>query len=128
MSNQIVISKGNTSITMPLTRKISYGGISEEKQATMASKKIVTDIIGFRRTVSAEWDWVPAETITALISILRQGGFFSVTYPTPEGTRTDTMSVNFPTLEIFAYRSGVAIWHGVRLDMQTQDVTLYASS
>lgn len=123
MSNQIIIAKGVTSVEMPQVRDISYGGQSEENQATMASGKIVSDIVGFRRTVRAEWDWVPADTIAALNGLLQQGGFFSVTYPTPEGIRTDSMIVPFPTMEIFTFRNGIPIWHHVVLDMSAQEVT-----
>lgn len=127
MDNLITIAKGSTSVTMPRTRDISYGGAVEEKKTQMASGKIVTDIIGFRGTVKAVWDWVPAETIRALNALLRQGGFFDVTHPTPDGEVTEKMTVSFPTMEVFTFRRGMPVWHSVTLDMSTQKVTRYES-
>ena len=122
MANQIIIAKGTQSVTMPLVRSITYSGTSEEVQATMASQQIVTDVVGFRPSVTAEWDWVPADTITALNALLQLGGFFTVTHPTPSGEVTESMIVSFPEFKIFAFRNGVPIWHDVRLTMQAQEV------
>lgn len=126
MNNQITIAKGSASVTMPRVRDITYGGEQVAIEATMASGKTVRDVIGFRPNVRAVWDWVPAETIKALNALLRQGGFFQVTYPTPDGEKTEAMSVPFPTMDVFAYRNGVPMWHNITLTMEAQEVTRYA--
>lgn len=124
--NQIIIAKGTSSVTMPRIRDITYGGEVVAVEATMASGKKVRDIIGFRPNVRAKWDWVPAETIKALNALLRQGGFFQVTYPTPDGEKTESMTVGFPTMDVFAYRGGAPMWHNITLTMEAQEVTRYA--
>lgn len=122
MANQIIIAKNGVSVTMPLTRTLQYGGDPEEITTKMASKKMVSDVIGFRPGVRAEWDWVPAETILALNNLLQQGGFFDVTHPSPDGEKTEKMKVPFPTMKVFTYRNGVPMWHSVTLDMTAQEV------
>lgn len=127
MANQIIIAKGSTSVTMPLVRAITYGGDVVAKEATMASGKVVRDVIGFRPNVRAQWDWVPADTIKALNSLLQQGGFFQVTHPTPDGEKTESMTVPFPSMDVFTYRNGVPMWHNITLTMTAQEVTRYAA-
>lgn len=122
MDNQITIAKGSTSVTMPLVRAITYGGDVVAKETTMASGKVVRDVIGFRPNVRAQWDWVPADTIKALNSLLQQGGFFQVTYPTPDGEKTESMTVPFPSMDVFTYRNGIPMWHNITLTMTAQEV------
>ena len=83
---QITISNGAATITMPRIKKITVGGAEVAKEVTMASGKMVKDVIGHRAVVSAEWDYVPAATMAALINLLRAGGYFTVGYPDPDGT------------------------------------------
>ena len=116
---------GITSVTMPRCRPV-LSLEDESITATMASGKTVRDVIGFRPNVRAVWDWVPAETVKALNALLRQGGFFQVTYPTPDGEKTEAMSVPFPAMDVFAYRNGVPMWHNITLTMEAQEVTRYA--
>ena len=123
MANEIIIAKGGVSVTYaPGAGPSSTGGDVVVKETTMASGKVVRDVIGFRPTVRADWDWVPADTIKALNSLLQQGGFFQVTHPTPDGEKTESMTVPFPNMEVFAYRNGVPIWHNISLTMTAQEV------
>lgn len=123
MSYEIKISKGTASVAMPKTRKVSVGGEEVSTSTTMASGKIVKDIVGYRRIVTAEWDYVPAASITALLGILRQGGFCTVQYTDPEdGETSGVFDIDPPALDIFAYRGGAPIWHNVSLTMTAQEV------
>lgn len=120
---QLTISDGVTTITMPRVKKITVGGQEVANTATMASGKIVKDIIGHRVVVTAVWDYVPAADMAALHTMLRQGGFFTVGYPDPDGTdKSADFSVSYPTTGVFKFVSGVAMWHGVTLTMTAQEV------
>ena len=121
--NQITISNGTTTITMPQIKKIEVGGEEVCNEITMAGGKLVKEMIGFRTVVSAEWDWVPAATMRSLVTLLRGGGYFTVGYPDPDGTyRNGKFSVSIPSIGIFKFKDGVAMWHGVQLDMTAQEV------
>ena len=123
MSYEIKISKGSVSVTMPKIRDISVGGEEVATTTTMASGRTVKDIVGFRRTITAKWDYVPATTITSLLSMLRGGGFYTVSYYDPEdGETSGTFEIDTPTMEVFAYRGGAPIWHNVTLSMTAQGV------
>lgn len=123
MSYEIKISKGSVSVTMPKIRDISVGGEEVSTSTTMASGRVVKDVVGYRRTVTASWDYVPAESITALLGLLRQGGFYTVTYTDPkDGETSGVFDIDPPTLDIFAYRGGAPIWHNVSLTMTAQEV------
>ena len=68
------IYNGNTAIEMP---KIKYSITAEEEseESIMMSGKIVKDILGYRTVISAEWDWVPAGTLAAIVKLIRDGKF-----------------------------------------------------
>ena len=62
-------------IQMPKTKTLEIGGSYEAIETTMASGKVVRDIIGWRTELSATWEWVPAGLLAQLVPIVRQGGF-----------------------------------------------------
>ena len=108
---------------MPRVKKITVGGEEVAKEIQMASGKMIKEVIGHRVTVSAAWDAVPAETMAALHTMLRQGGYFTVSYPDPaEGDVTASFSISYPTSKIFKFNGTAAYWHGVSLKMTAQDV------
>lgn len=123
MIDQITISNGSASVTMPKVRAVEVGATEVAKTTEMASGKVVKDVLGYRTTILAQWDYVPATTIVSLLALLRMGGFFQVEYPTPEGGNTDTFEVEFPTIGIFAFVGGEPMWHSVTLWMQAQEVS-----
>ena len=121
--DKITISDGVTIVEMPRVRAVEVGGEEVCKEITMASGKTVQEMIGWRAVVTGEWDWLPAETITALHTMLRQGGFFSVTYPDPaDGDVTANFSVSYPTTKIFRFVGTSPRWHGIQLTMTAQEV------
>lgn len=120
---QITISNGTTSVTMPRTKKVEVGGKEVGKSRTMASGRVIKRIIGTRATVVAKWDAIPAETITSLLLLLKSGGFFSVSYPSPSGDSAGTFSIGYPTLGIFGFINGAPVWHDVTLRMEAQEVS-----
>lgn len=110
------------SITMPRIKDITVGAEEESKKTTMASAKIVKDVIGYRPTVSASWDYIPAETIKELITLIRKGTFLWVEYPTPTGDDCGYFDIEYPKCNVFCYKNGIAVWHNVSLEMTAQEV------
>lgn len=120
---QITISNGATAITMPRTKKVSDAGELIYTESTMASGLRVRDIKGFRPGFRYEWDYVPAATITALVTLLRTGGFFTVDYFDVDGTdKQGSFSVDYPSFEVFTFRNGVPMWHNCTLTIKAQGV------
>ena len=72
-------------IQMPKTKTLEIGGNYEAIETTMASGKVVRDIIGWRTELSATWEWVPAGLLAQLVPIVRQGGFVEIQYPDSTG-------------------------------------------
>lgn len=125
MSNidQITISNGTTTITMPRTKTPTVSGEVVANETIMASGKSVKDIIGYRAVVTAEWDYVPADTMAALVAMLRTGGYFTVGYPDPDGTdKSAKFSISIPSPGIFKFNGTVPMWHKVSLTMTAQEV------
>ena len=75
----------SVSVEMPRIKDITVGATEVANTVTMASGKVVKDMIGYRATIQATWDYVPVTTLTALATLLRSGGFFYVEYPAPTG-------------------------------------------
>lgn len=120
---QITISNGITTITMPKVRKITVGGEEVANETVMASGKKVKDVIGYRAVVTADWDWVPADTMAALTTMLRAGGYFTVGYPDADGAdKSALFSITIPTTGIFKFNGTTPFWHGVSLKMSAQEV------
>jgi len=111
------------SIEMPRVKDITVGATEVANTVTMASGKVVKDMIGYRTTLQATWDFVPVDTLTALAVLLRSGGFFYVEYPAPSGDASGMFEIEYPTMTIFAYKNGTAVWHDVKLKMTAQEVS-----
>ena len=108
---------------MPKVKKITVGGEEVANETVMASGKKVKDVIGYRAVVSADWDYVPVDTMTALTAMLRAGGYFTVGYPDPDGTdKSVKFSISIPTTGIFKFNGTTPMWHGVSLKMSAQEV------
>lgn len=110
-------------IEMPRVKAVSVGAEEVANTVTMASGKVVKDMVGYRNTLKASWDYVPVATITELSFLLRTGGFFYVEYPAPTGDAAGNFEVDFPEMKIFCFKNGIAVWHDVTLKMTAQEVS-----
>ena len=111
------------SLTLPRTKDISVGALAVSKSVTMASGKVVKDIIGYRTSIKSAWDYVPASAIAALTAILRGSGFCFVEYPSPVGDASGYFEIDYPAMRVFGFKNGEAVWHDVALSMTAQEVT-----
>lgn len=110
------------SITMPRTKQIKVGAKEESRKTTMVSGKIVKDVLGYRAVITAVWDYVPADTIAGLTVMLRQNSFVWLEYPSPSGFTEGWFEAEYPTMRVFGYRDGVAVWHDVTLKFTAKEV------
>lgn len=110
-------------ITMPRTRTLEIGGSYEAKEATMASGKVVRDVTGWRRELSASWEWVPAGLLAQLIPLARSGEFVEIQYPDPaDGNTFGKFSIKIGNQKVFRYRKGEPYWYNVELKATAQEV------
>lgn len=112
-----------TNIVMPKVKDITVGAEEVSKTLTMASGKIVKDLIGYRNIINASWDYVPAATIVSLLELLKRGNFFYVEYPSPSGDEVGIFEIDYPSLKVFTYVNNMAVWHNVTLKMKAQEVS-----
>lgn len=124
MMKAITLSDGSTAVTMPYTRSVADAGTVEYKETTMASGRIVRKIIGFRPGFRYAWDYVPDETIAAVIAMLRSGKLLSVSYFDLDGKdRNGMFMVDYPAFELFDFIGGKAVWHNCALTIRAQGVS-----
>lgn len=113
-------------IEMPRTRSLEVGGGIEAIETTMASGRIVRDVIGWRPEITAEWEWVPAGLLTKLAPIARSGGFVEIQYPDSTGQDTSGLfSIEIGNQKIFKFRGGEPYWYNVELTATAQEVIDY---
>ena len=62
-------------------------------------------------------------SVRQLLRLLKSGAFLWVEYPAPGGNGAGFFSIEYPTLSVFCYRSGVPVWHDMTLSMTAQEVT-----
>nr|DAJ90238.1 MAG TPA: hypothetical protein [Bacteriophage sp.] len=110
-------------IELPRTRKFEIGGEVEAKEATMASGRIVKDIIGWRLRISATWEWVPAGLFAQLVPIVRSGEFVKIEYPDSSGENaTGIFSIEIGNQKIFKFINGEPFWYNIELIATAQEV------
>ena len=110
-------------IEMPRTKTIEIGGEYESKETTMASGKIVRDVLGWRTELTANWEWVPAGLLAQLVPIARSGAFVTIQYPDSTGTDTSgTFSIEIGNQKIFKFIDGEPYWYNVELTATAQEV------
>ena len=116
-------------IQMPRTKTLEIGGEFESIEATMASGKVVRDVIGWRTEITATWEWVPAGLLSQLVPLARSGDFISITYPDADGnTQTGNFTIEIGSQKIFKFVNGNPLWYNVELTATAQEVTSYDTS
>ena len=110
-------------IEMPRTRSIEVGGDVEAKEATMASGKIVKDIIGFRKTITASWEWFPADLMARIVEIARTGDFVNIEYPDSTGkVESGLFKITIGNQKVFKFINDSPLWYNVELSATTQEL------
>lgn len=113
-------------IEMPRTRSLEVGGSIEAVETTMASGRVVRDVIGWRPEITAEWEWVPAGLLTQLAPIVRSGRFVEIQYPDSTGQDISVLfSIEIGNQKIFKFRGGEPYWYNVELTATAQEVIDY---
>ena len=110
-------------ITMPITRTLEVKSKLEAKEATMASGKIVRDIIGNRIELTASWEWLPADVLVSIVSLARQMEFVQIEYPDPvKGDTSGIFSIEIGSQKIFRFRNEKPYWYNIELTATAQEV------
>ena len=111
--HQLIINN----LTLPYTKLISYGGEYVGKETVMASGLITYDEVGFRPTVTYTYDYLPAETMSALHRLLRANRVYNCRYLSPESNTSEygQCIFDYPTADYFAYLNGKPVWHNAAI-------------
>lgn len=108
---------------MPTTKSITIGGDIEAKEATMASGKIVRDVLGFRKSITASWEWFPMELMQQVVNIARAGEFVTLEYPDPTGkVHIGRFTISIGEQKIFKFVKGKPLWFNVELNAVAQEL------
>lgn len=85
-------------------------------KATMASGRVVMDIVGVQNTLKIPTGWLSNEDLALLVRMIYEERILRVTYPDVNGEKTANFAFSPPVLRPMMYRSdGVRYWQGVTL-------------
>lgn len=120
----LTISDGVTSVVFPKTRKISHGGELSGKETTMSDGTLVFDAIGFRKSITYEYDYLPQSVFDVLIPMLRGHRYVTATYLDLDNVeKTASFNVAYPTAQAFKITpDGGAVWHKVTINLTAKKV------
>ena len=108
---------------MPRTRSLTISGDYEAKESTMASGKVVRDVVGWRVKLQADWEWLPAGVLAQIVAAARSGGFIEIRYPDSTGADTAGLfSIEIGSQKIFKFVDGAPYWYNVSLTASAQEV------
>lgn len=112
------------SITLPRVRDIEVGAEEESKIRNDGVRQDGQGHPGLSDKHHRRMDWIPADLVTQLLRLLKSGAFLWVEYPAPGGNGAGFFSIEYPTLSVFWYRSGIPVWHDMTLSMTAQEVAI----
>ncbi|MCC2258946.1 hypothetical protein AAAT94_07645 [Intestinimonas aquisgranensis] len=118
---KIYARDGVTAVTLPRCRP-SLALEDVTVSATMASGKLVEDVIGVRQVLTASYGYVPASDIVTLNQIAREGGFHRVQAPGVGGDIDADFKLSPPSYEVFKYVNGAPMWANVTVKLTAREV------
>ncbi len=108
---------------MPRTRTLEVGGEEVVREATMASGKLVRDVIGWRQILSASWEWLPVEVLAAVTALTRTCAFVEIIFPDPvQGVSRGMFRIDIGNAKVFKFSDGEPRWYNVNLQATAQEV------
>lgn len=108
---------------MPRTRTLVVGGENENKEIVMASGKMVQEVIGFRKTITANWEWMPGGLMSRIVTLARAGNFVQIQYPDPaSGDASGMFKISIGDQKVFRFRNNQPYWYNVELTATAQEV------
>jgi hypothetical protein len=120
----LTITKNGVTVALPEGALYTVGSTEVGTSTEMISGRVVKDVVGYRKTISVTYGWMPAATLLALKTLLAQGGFFTVAYEDVGGETSGAFSIAPPSFRTFSFDAeGVAVWCDVTLEMTAQEVT-----
>lgn len=116
-------------IEMPRTKALEVGGEPVAVETQMASGNLVQDVIGWRTVLTASWDWLPQDTLAAIVALARTGAYVPITYPDTSGSSlTADFKISIGDQKVFKFVNGSPLWYGVQLTATAREVVDYAGS
>ena len=124
LDNIRIFKKNNADyIDLPRTRKLTYLEEPIAYETEMASGKLVQDIMGVRPILTAQFEYMPTDVLQEVLTLLREGGFFTVAYPSPTGDQVGVFKIKEDAgQKIFKFVNGQPMWYGMTLTFTSQAV------
>lgn len=123
---QIKITDGTSTVTLLRNLEFTISNEVVGTKATMASGKIVMDIVGVRTKLNIPTGYLSKQDVSTLKNMILKSQILKVTYPDTDGDVTGEFVCEPLELKSFAYDDdGVSAWYGVTLKMTGVDVEAY---
>lgn len=121
---RINISDGEDTLSLLSDIEFTLGGEEVNKIETMASGRIVKDVIGYRDVLEIPIGYLSLEDMALLRDMIRRNdGFLDISYQTPNGDITNNFVVEEPQYKAVKYNdNGVIVWLDVTIKAKSTEV------
>lgn len=120
---RIEITNGTDTVTLLPDLIFTIQPVTVAKTATMASGRVVRDVIGERIDLDIPTGWLSAENLSLLRRMIRGSAVLTIRYPDMDGDATGRFFIDMPDFKTFRYGAdGVTIWYGVTLHAEGAEV------
>lgn len=122
MSRQIVITNGESSVSLMNDIEFTVELERIGKDSITASGKSVADILGYRKKLTIPAGWLSKADLSLLMSMIKSGVKLTVTYPGLSGDESGEFIFETPALRPYMYgQDGVSQWYGVTLEAISEE-------
>lgn len=120
----VIISDGVNTINLVNDLVFDIKPQEISTSATMASGRLVKDIIGYKNTLEIPCGYLDLENMKKLKNMIKSNnGVLQISYSAPDSDKTEWFIVDQPTYTVFSYDDeGVAVWKGVTLTATAVEV------
>ena len=120
----LIITDGISTVQFPKTKHITHGGSLEGTETTMSDGTKMFDAVGFRKSITYEFDYLPQAVFDTLIPMLRKHRYITATVLDLDNVeKTALFAVEYPTATAFKLVKGKgAVWHGVTIELTKKEV------
>jgi hypothetical protein len=122
-NSSITITNGYDTVTLLPGIRFSILPKRIAQSATMASGRVVMDIVGYKNVLSIPTGWLPADRLYVLIDMIKKNPYLTVEYPWLMEWKTGVFVFELPEIVAFRYDENGCDSLGVKLEAEEAEVS-----
>ncbi len=118
----ITITNGFDTVALLPGIKFSIQPKRIAQSATMASGRVVMDIVGYKNVLTIPTGWLPSDRLYVLIDMIKKNPYLTVEYPWLMEWKTGVFVFELPEIVAFRYDDNGCDSFGVKLEAEQAEV------